>query len=146
MQQEGRGRFVKEASSLNHVNSISGTCLFGYLSTHVTFVPDFLAAVTGRAFDVQEMLKVGERVANIRQAFNVREGINFVTQPIPERAFGRPPLPDGPTAGVRLDIEGMRREHLEEMGWTQDAAVPEASTLFRLGMADVAQDLWGEDR
>jgi aldehyde:ferredoxin oxidoreductase len=143
MQQEGRGRFVKEASSLNHVNSIAGTCLFGYLSTHVTFVPDFLAAVTGRAFDVQKMLTVGERVANIRQAFNVREGINFVTQPIPERAFGHPPLPDGPTAGVRLNIEAMRREHLEEMGWTQDAAVPEARTLIRLGMDDVAQDLWG---
>lgn len=141
--QEGRGRWVKEASCLNHVMNVSGVCLFGYLSTHVTFIPEFISAVTGTSFTVTEMLLTGERIANIRQAFNVREGLNPVTEPIPERAFGRPPLPDGPTAGITVQIEAMAQEYLEEMGWTQDAAVPRAEILERLGLSDIAKELWG---
>jgi len=139
--QVGRGYWAKEAFCLNHTMNASGVCLFGYTSTHVTFVPDFLSAVTGQPFTVDDMLVVGERIANMRQAFNVREGINAVTQAIPWRAYGVPPLPDGPTAGITVQIEQMLREHLDHMGWTQDAAIPMRETLERLGLADVAQDL-----
>jgi aldehyde:ferredoxin oxidoreductase len=122
--------------------SVSGVCLFGYLSTHVTFIPEFLSAVMGKEFTVKDMLDTGERISNIRQAFNVREGINPVTQPLPERAFGRPPLQDGPTAGLNVEVEAMVQEYLEDMGWTEDAAIPCEDTLVRIGLADVANDLW----
>jgi aldehyde:ferredoxin oxidoreductase len=88
------------------------------------------------------MLRIGERIANIRQAFNVREGINAVQFSLPERAYGRPPLTDGPTAGIHVEAESMLKEHLENMGWTLDAAVPLPSTLERLGLADIIGDLW----
>lgn len=141
-QQKGRGHWVKVASCLCHVTNTSGVCLFGYGSTHVPFIPEFMTAVTGRPLSVDDMLTAGERIANIRQAFNVREGINAVSQPIPKRAYGRPPLPDGPTAGINVQIEQMLQEHLEEMGWTQDAAVPKRDVLERLGLGDIARDLW----
>ncbi len=141
-QQEGRGRWIREACCLNHVSNVSGVCLFGYLSTHIPFVPEFLSAVTGQPFSVEDMVTVGERIANIRQAFNVRHGINAVTQPTPDRAYGRPALPDGPTAGITVQLEQMLGEYLEDMGWTQDAAVPKRDVLERLGLEDVARDLW----
>ena len=141
--QEGRGRWVKEAACLMHVVNASGVCLFGYLSTDISFVPDFLAAVTGQPFDVDAMLLAGERIANIRQAFNVRHGVNPMRWRLPGRAYGRPPLRDGPTSGVSLEIEQMDREHLDAMGWTHDSAVPRRDVLERLGMGDVARDLWG---
>jgi aldehyde:ferredoxin oxidoreductase len=122
--------------------NVSGVCMFGYSSTHVTFIPEFISAVTGREFTVEDMLLTGERIANIRQAFNVREGINPITQPIPERAFGRPPLPDGPTAGINVQVEAMTEEYLEDMGWTKEAAIPQSEVLIRLGLSDVAKDLW----
>lgn len=142
-QQDGRGRWVKEASALCHTMNASGVCLFGYCSTHVTFVPDFIAAVTGQEFTVDDMLLVGERIANIRQAFNVREGINAVAQPIPKRAFGKPPLSDGHTAGIDVQIDQMLRETLDDFGWTLDAARPTRAVLTRLGLEDVAEELWG---
>lgn len=142
-QQEGRGLWVKEASCLMHVVNASGVCLFGYLSTTVNFVADYLSVVTGRAFSVADMLETGERIANMRQVFNVREGINPVTQPDPLRAYGHPPLPDGQTAGISLDMQQLSREHLERMGWTLEAAVPRRETLERLDLHDVARDLWG---
>jgi aldehyde:ferredoxin oxidoreductase len=140
--QKGRGAWVKEASSLCHVLNASGLCLFGYLSTTVGFTPDFLSAVTGEPFTVEDMLVIGERIANVRQAFNVREGINPLQRPLPDRVLGRPPLPDGPTAGLVVEIEEMTREHLTEVGWTLDAAIPREETLRRLGLDDIADDLW----
>ncbi len=142
-QQDGRGRWVKEATCLNHTMNASGVCLFGYCATNVTFVPDFIAALTGEPFTVDDMLLAGERIANMRQAFNVREGLNAVTQRIPLRAFGKPSLPDGPTAGIDVQIDQMLRETLEDMGWTLDAAIPKRETLQRLGLHGVAKDLWG---
>jgi aldehyde:ferredoxin oxidoreductase len=141
-QQNGRGRYLKPLSALNHVMNTSGMCLFGYLSTRVKFLPDWLSAVTGHEYTLEELLLVGERIANIRQAFNIREGVNLVAAPIPERAYGRPPLTAGPTAGISVDVETMLREHLEEMGWTQDEARPTAQKLKELGLDDVARDLW----
>jgi aldehyde:ferredoxin oxidoreductase len=142
-QQLGRGRWIKDASSLCHIVNASGVCLFGYSSTHVSFIPEFMEAVTGWSFDLEDMCTDGERIANMRQAFNVREGIDAVKMRIPARAYGRPPLPDGPTAGINVQVESMLQEHLETMGWTLDAAIPRRSVLERLGLADVAQDLWG---
>jgi aldehyde:ferredoxin oxidoreductase len=143
IEQDGRGHWIKEASCLCHTMNASGVCLFGYCSTHITFVPDFIAAITGQPFTVDDMLLVGERIANIRQAFNVREGINAVVQPIPKRAYGKPPLPDGHTAGVDVQIDSMLKESLEDFGWTLDAAKPKRETLERLRLNDVAKDLWG---
>lgn len=143
-QQVGRGHYFKEASLLTHTMNASGMCLFGFASTHVTFIPDYLSAVRGEDFTVEDMLTAGERIANVRQAFNVREGINPVTQPVPSRPFGSPPLKAGPTKGIRVDIDGMTEEYLEDMGWTPDAAVPRRATLERLGLADIAADLWSQ--
>ncbi|HKJ28300.1 MAG TPA: aldehyde ferredoxin oxidoreductase C-terminal domain-containing protein, partial [Anaerolineales bacterium] len=84
----------------------------------------------------------GERIANIRQAFNVREGINPVTFPLPDRAYGSPPLDDGPTKGIEVDIDLMTTEYLDDMQWTQDAAIPSREALERLGLQDIADDLW----
>jgi aldehyde:ferredoxin oxidoreductase len=141
--QVGRGRWIKDASCLCHVVNASGVCLFGFGSTSVSFIPEFLEAVTGWPFGVKDMLAVGERIANIRQAFNVREGINPLNLAIPQRAYGRPPLKDGPTAGVDVQVEQMVQEYLDDMRWTQGAAVPLPSVLERLGLTDVARDLWG---
>ena len=141
-EQQGRGKWVKEASSLCHVLNASGLCLFGYLSTTVGFTPDFLTAVTGHTYTVDDMLVIGERIANVRQAFNVREGVNPLERPLPDRVLGRPPLPDGPTAGLTVEMEAMTREHLTEAGWTLDSAIPREKTLRRLGLDDIADDLW----
>ncbi len=141
-QQKGRGKFVKESAALCHCFNAAGICLFGYLSTTIDLMPDFLTAVTGWRYTVDDLLLIGERIANVRQAFNVREGINPLKRPMPDRALGRPALPIGPTAGISVQAEELAREHLTEMGWTLDAAKPKEETLRRLGLGDIADDLW----
>jgi aldehyde:ferredoxin oxidoreductase len=144
-EQEGRGFYFKEASHLTHTMNASGMCLFGFASTHVTFIPDCLSAVRGETFTVEDMLQTGERIANMRRAFNAREGINPLERSCPGRAYGKPPLEDGPTQGIEVDIETMEQEYLEAMGWTQDTALPKPETLERLGLEDLIDDLWNQN-
>jgi aldehyde:ferredoxin oxidoreductase len=142
-EQEGRGHYYKEASTLTHTMNASGMCLFGYASTHVTFIPDCLTAVRGEEFTVEDMLTAGERIAVIRRAFNIREGINPLDHTLPDRAYGRPPLEDGPTAGISVQAEALAREYLEDMGWTLDEALPTPEVLERLGLDDLTAEIWG---
>jgi aldehyde:ferredoxin oxidoreductase len=62
-------------------------------------------AVTGLNYDMDDMLKAGERVANLRHAFNLREGINELKWPFHPRILGMPPLTGALRAGVTADIE-----------------------------------------
>jgi aldehyde:ferredoxin oxidoreductase len=140
--QVGRGKALKPVACLAHVMQASGICLFGYLSTRVEFLPELLTAVTGHYYTLADLLIVGERIANIRQAYNVREGYNPIAAPVSDRAYGIPPLGAGPTAGFTVDLQAMRVEYLDEMGWTHDAAAPTRDKLVELGMEDVAEILW----
>jgi aldehyde:ferredoxin oxidoreductase len=90
---------------------------------------------------MEEVLECGERIANLRQAFNVREGINMVASPVPARAYGDPPLEGGPNAGVKVGIEKLLQDYLEEMDWSQEAAIPGKQRLLELGLDFVASDL-----
>ena len=140
--QDRRGRALRRIGGMAHVMNASGICLFGYLSTRVELLPEFLAAVTGHPYTLDDLILAGERIANMRQAFNVREGYNPIAAAVAPRAYGSPPLEAGPTAGVRVEIGSMRRDYLDEMGWTQDRAVPTREKLISLGLDDVARDLW----
>lgn len=141
--QVGRGKYIRECSLFQHVINAMGLCMVTSSSTDVSMLPEIMTAITGHTYTTETLLECGERIGNIRQAFTVREGLNLASEPLPDRAYGRPPLPDGPTAGISVDMEQMSREFLEAMDWTLDGAAPTAEKLESLGMADVSRELWG---
>ena len=141
-QQEGRGTYLKPRECLCNIVNCSGVCLFGYLSTYVECVPEFLSAVTGLKWGLPEALEVGERISNMRQAFNIREGINLVKTHFPPRALGIPPLEHGPTGGFSVDRDLILSEYLNAMDWSHEDGRPSREKLLELGMADIAQDLY----
>ncbi|MEW6227783.1 MAG: aldehyde ferredoxin oxidoreductase family protein [Bacillota bacterium] len=139
--QAGRGKALKLLECLCNVVNCSGVCLFGYLSTYVDCIPEFLTAVTGVRWSLEDTVKAGERISNLRQAFNIREGANLIKSPFPSRVLGSPPLDKGPTAGFKVDMELILSEYLDAMGWSRDEARPSTERLVQLGMEDVARDL-----
>ena len=143
-EQTGRGRHLRVVSALNHVLQASGLCQFGYCSTRAPFTYEFLGAITGSEFTLDHALVVGDRIANLRHAFNLREGINPLTLSVPKRAYGHPPLPDGPTAGISVELEMMEAEYLEVMDWDPVTAKPSRTKLEELGLGDVADELHGQ--
>ena len=126
-----------------HVVNAAGVCLFAYLSYDWNFIPEFLEAVTGWDLDTDECYRIGERITNIRHAFNLREGLNPIRFEVPGRLLGDPPQTEGNVRNITVDIDTQVREYCAAMGWDPDTAVPSRERLLSLGLKEVAQDLYG---
>ena len=96
---------------------------------------DFISLLT-RCF------KTGERIANILQAFNIREGLNSLKFKVPGRVYGYPLPKRGSLAGITVDEETLYSEYLTAMDWDLKTAKPSKQKLLELGLDDVAQELW----
>jgi len=103
---------------------------------------EFASAVTGWDVDREEAYRIGERIANMRQAFNVREGFNSLEHPIHARTVGLPPLREGATKGITRDMHTLLQDFLRAMESELVSGRPTANKLIELGLKEVAEDLW----
>jgi len=134
----GRGPYHKIAAEYVHVVNSCGLCLFVMMCAPNDHVHEWINAVTGWDMTLEEVRRVGERIANLRMAFEVREGNNPAQRKIPARLIGDPPLEAGPHAGVKLDVETLQREYLEACGWDASTCKPTRAKLEEMGLTDVA--------
>jgi len=137
-QAAGRGERKKKQFALVHVLQASGSCLLAMSCYPYQYIPDFLSAVTGWRYTIDDCFIIGERIANLRHAFNLREGHNPLQRQTPPRIIGVPPLTEGPTKGVTVDETTMVREYCQAMDW---AAKPCPERLEELGIGFLAKDL-----
>ncbi|MFH1640093.1 MAG: aldehyde ferredoxin oxidoreductase C-terminal domain-containing protein, partial [Chloroflexota bacterium] len=91
---------------------------------------------------VEELITTGTRIATLRHAFNLREGINPLQYKLPGLPFGEPKLTAGPLAGVTVDKDTMIREYLTIMDWDQKTTMPSQKVLSALGLNDVTEALY----
>jgi aldehyde:ferredoxin oxidoreductase len=136
--QQGRGKFIRVTTAMAHIFNCVGTCLFAYLSMEMDMLIEQLSAITGREWTFDELVETGERIENVRQAFNWKHGIHPLEVEISDRAIGRPPLESGPTAGVTADVEKLTAEYFEDMGWDPATGRPSLERLQKLGIEDLA--------
>lgn len=139
----GRADAHRVGSDFNHAMNAAGLCMFMYMSLpSANAITDFMRAVTGWDVTTEELVKTGERIANIRHSFNIREGLNPVDFKVPDRVLGRPALKEGPLAGVTMDEETLVSEYLQAMDWDPKTAKPSKAKLTELGLDDVAGVFW----
>jgi aldehyde:ferredoxin oxidoreductase len=140
---KGRGEAQRIGVLFNHVLEGLGSCIFVVSSfPDASVLIEFMNAITGWNTTIEETLKAGERIANIRHAFNLREGLNPLTFKVPDRVDGRPPMKEGPLAGKTIDGEALTREFYKAMDWDLKTAKPSKRKLLELGLDDVAKALW----
>jgi aldehyde:ferredoxin oxidoreductase len=140
---EGRGKPHCIAANFSHFMSATGLCSMVIGSyPHVDVFIEFINAITGWDITFDEIQKTGERITNIRQAFNIREGLNFIKFKVPDRVWGRPPKTEGPLAGYTIDQEVVLKEYLTTRDWDMETAKPSKKKLLELGLDDVARDFW----
>ena len=138
----GRGEAHKIGSNFAHVVNSTGTCLFLFWALpHIDGIIDLMRAVSGWDLTVDELIQTGEKIANIRHAFNIREGLNPLEYKIPGRMMGNPPPKEGPLAGVTVDEETLDREFLAAMDWDPRTTRPSRKKLEELGLEDVAREI-----
>ena len=120
-----------------------GMCLFGIQMGGKLPVPQFINAATGWNHPPEHYLTVGQRIQTIRQAFNIKHGIDVRRDfKLPRRAVGMPPLEKGPLKGVTLNEEKLQGDFIEGMGWDRQTAWPTRETLKNLGLQDIAKELY----
>jgi len=139
----GRGDAHRIGNNFGHIMNAAGLCLFMYISLpDARVVTEFMSAVTGWDISTEELITTGERIATIRHCFNLREGLNPLDFKVPGRSIGRPPLKEGPVAGITIDEETMIADYLQAMGWDKQTTKPSKERLLELGLANVAEALW----
>lgn len=134
---------------IRHLNNAMGTCLIIFLKPTIEepgvcapFAADMMRAVTGWDRSRGELLKAGERIANMRHVFTLREGINPLERFVHPRIIGRPPQKEGPLAGISSDIEAETYWNLGALDWDRVTTKPSKKKLLGLGLDDVAEELW----
>jgi aldehyde:ferredoxin oxidoreductase len=127
-----------------HLVNAAGLCSFGNMEAADPrkYIAGFMSAVTGWDRSMDELLKAGERIANMRHVFNLREGINPLKWKVHPRIVGKPPQKEGPLAGVTADIEAQVYWNLGALDWDRITTKPSRRKLLELGLDDVAQELW----
>jgi aldehyde:ferredoxin oxidoreductase len=140
---KNRGQYHKRGACMSEVFNAAGICMivFGDGYGHVDQLVEALRTITGWDITMDELLKTGERIYNMRLAFNAREGLKVPFE-FPERMMGKPPKKVGPRAGITLNKDEMFSEYLEVMGVDLKAGKPGRQRLEELGMKDVAAVLW----
>jgi aldehyde:ferredoxin oxidoreductase len=141
--QSGMQPGYKMISSYMHVIQSLGLCQFANGA-----MPDAdaqleeIKAVTGWDLTYEEIFLTGERIANMRHAFNIREGLNPLQFKFPDRIAGFPPKEEGPLKGITLDVETLNKEYYNAMDWDLNSAKPSKNKLKELGLEEVARVIW----
>jgi len=139
----GKGAAHARVNNYFQVGQSAGMCMFALLTLQPDSLCDSLTFATGRTFTLDDVLTAGARIATLRTAFNLREGIRAIDREVPGRVIGDPPLEQGPTAGHTVDLDVQVEDYLNAMGWDPQSGVPTDATLRELGLDFVVEDLRG---
>ena len=133
-----RGQHHKDSSEYMHVVNATGMCQFIMMGAPNDRIPEWINTETGWDTTHDEMKQVGERIANIRMAFNIREGDIPTKRRIPARMWGAQPLEAGPHKDIQLDVKTLEQDYLAACDWDPETAAPSKKKLDSLGLGDVA--------
>jgi aldehyde:ferredoxin oxidoreductase len=96
---------------------------------------DYVKAVTGWQTSLFDLLKVGERHANMARIFNLREGFTSKDDTLPDRLFN--PMEGGTLKGKKVDKQQFSKAietYYEMMGWDPETGIPKKEKLAELDL------------
>ncbi|MGQ9731443.1 MAG: aldehyde ferredoxin oxidoreductase family protein [Candidatus Zipacnadales bacterium] len=142
--EKGRGKVVKEKEEYASLYDIVMLCKFlrGCFKDFHTEVSRLYTMTTGIEMTPDDLRLLGERVCNLKKAFNIREGWTKEDDWLPPR-FTAEPIPDGPAKGHYVTPEELRLgidDYYEARGWTKDGLIPKEK-LIELGLEDIAEEV-----
>ncbi len=132
----GKGKYQAFISNADQVQNSLGFCRFRRIVPEYATMPyvEMIKAATGLSYTSEELYECGERIQNLRQLFNIREGFNLSENKIPERVIGIPPLQAGPLKGITINIDTLKNEYLDAMDWDKSTGKPSERKIKELGL------------
>ena len=140
---ENRGEHHKGAAEYMHVTNAAGMCMFIMMAAPTDRFPEWINQVTGWGITGEELQAAGERIANLRLAFSLREGDVPVKRDVNDRIYGGGEWQQkvGPLDGVTLDVKTLEEDFLRACEWDAETMTPSRGKLESLGLTDVAEAL-----
>jgi aldehyde:ferredoxin oxidoreductase len=132
-QVEGKGVLAAKSQNLMGMMDSLKLCkfiLFGGIT--LTHIVKWYRDVTGREMGIEDFMKAGERIFNLKRLYNVRLGISRKNDTLPFRSLtfkriGKGITPNLPPLGQMLG------EYYEYRGWSEDG-IPTPEKLKELGL------------
>jgi len=126
-EEPGRGPLVKEQEDFAAVLDSLVICKFIRRCFDDFFeeAAHIYSCVTGLDITPSELRAAGERINNVKKAFNIREGWEKADDWLPGRLFSDP-LTDGEGKGVVINEDGLRLmidDYYEARGWTGEGLI-----------------------
>ena len=110
----------------------AGICLFVTFSIGGPEMTEMLKTATGFDYDLDEVVRAGERIWNMEKQFNLRAGFAKTDDTLPPRLLNEP-LTAGPSAGRTVPLDEMLTEYYELRGWDAEG-VPTPEKVKALGL------------
>lgn len=137
---KSKPKLVKLHQEMSSIIDSTGVCYFFairyYVGAKLEVTPEgfcnFLNAVTGAEYTIEEVQKAGERIFNAERQFMVKAGFSRKDDSLPER-FTKTPMPEGPAKGLVAHIDEMLEEYYKIRGWDQNG-IPTKEKLKDLGL------------
>lgn len=127
-----KAQWDKTFQDLTAVVDSSGLCLFNTFAFGIDEIAEYLKAATGIQIDNQELMKTGERIWNLERLFNLKAGLTFRDDTLPERLL-KEPVKSGPAKGRVVELDRMLPEYYKLRGWNNEG-VPTENKLKELGL------------
>jgi aldehyde:ferredoxin oxidoreductase len=137
---EGKGKAQALHSNAHQAMNGLGLCMFTMLTGKLPWT-ELVNAATGWALTDADLLACGERIQNLRAAFNRREGIkpaDFAPHP---RMMGEGDgnLNAGPLKGIRVPLPVLKDDYYGAMHWNRSTGHLSRARATELGMADLLE-------
>ncbi|MBE7449636.1 MAG: aldehyde ferredoxin oxidoreductase family protein [Kofleriaceae bacterium] len=135
-----KGKGVAQAHHSNAHQAMNGLglCMFTLVTGNLPWL-DLTRAATGWELTEQDLLTAGERIQNLRAAFNWREGLrpgDFTPHP---RMMGEGDghLDAGPLKGVRVPLPVLRDDYFTAMRWDPTSGRVSRQRAAELGLSEL---------
>jgi aldehyde:ferredoxin oxidoreductase len=139
------GRFKTRGKSKIAIKVQDWRTLYGsaIMCVFVNPTPPLLAKLlseaTGQPSDIAWWQQAGERIFNLKRAFNNRLGVNRGNDRLPQRLLI--PIANG-SQGRTPQMGNLLEEYYAVRDWDWQTGKPSRQKLIGLGMPDIAADLW----
>jgi len=117
---KGRAEVVKNIQDTVNAIFTLVACRFSEFELPKEMFVKLLNSASGLNYNLEEFIKVGEKLWNLERLFNLGAGLTKKDDQLPARCFDPLPLKDGETRMKREDFEYMLKDYYKLRGWDEN--------------------------
>jgi len=141
-----RGTVAALANRLSIVSDALGRCkwntLFLNVGISIEFQAKALSAGLGKQFEIEDLLEIASRISAQERLFSIRGGLTREDDTLPKKLINYQMPGSWPDDKVTPEeLETLKEEFYEAMGWNKTSGAPTDKTLNDLNIEDLTEDL-----